>query len=63
MQPQVMQLPLYVKVIALIGAVLVVFILAAWELVNEWTATAARAILRAIKSIFAPKKPVLSKRV
>jgi hypothetical protein len=50
MENQVMQLPLYVKIVALVGAVLVVFILAAWELVNEWIGSAARAVVKPFRS-------------
>jgi purine-cytosine permease-like protein len=57
MESQVMQLPLYVKITALIGAALVIFVLAAWEVVNEWLASAARAIVRGVKSKPAHKKP------
>ena len=46
MEPQVLQLPLYVKVIALIGAALVVFVLAAWELVKKWIGPALNHIVR-----------------
>lgn len=63
MESNVMQLPIYAKVICLIGAVLVVFLLAAWELVNDWIAGAAKALRKAIKSFISPKKPVLPKRI
>jgi hypothetical protein len=63
MESQVMQLPLYVKVTALVGAVLVVFILAAWELVNEWIASAARAVVKFVRSKLTPRKPILPKPV
>jgi hypothetical protein len=63
MESNVMQLPIYVKVICLIGAVLIVFLLAAWELVNDWIASAAKALRRTSKSFFSPKKPFLPKRV
>jgi hypothetical protein len=63
MESQAMQLPIYVKILALIGAVLVIFILAAWEQVTKWIAGAAWAVVRSVKSRVAPKKPVLSKPV
>ena len=63
MESNVMQLPLYVKIIAVIGSVLVIFILAAWELVNEWIATAARAVVKFVRSRLTPKKPILPKPV
>jgi hypothetical protein len=53
-----MQLPLYVKIVALIGVALVVFLVAAWELVKEWIPSAARAVVEAFKSRFTRKKPV-----
>jgi len=59
MESQVMQLPLYVKIIALVGAVLVVFILAAWELVNELIAGVARAVAKFFRSKVIAKKPIL----
>lgn len=56
MESQAMQLPLYVKVIALIGAVMVVFVLAAWELVKDWIATAMKTVVGEVKPKFARKK-------
>jgi hypothetical protein len=63
MEPQAMQLPIYVKILALIGAVLVIFILAAWEQVTKGIASAARAVVRSVRSRLTPKKPVLPKPV
>jgi hypothetical protein len=58
-----MQLPFYVKIIGVAGAMLVIFVLAAWELVNEWIASAAKAFVRAFKPRVTPKKPILPKSV
>ncbi len=63
MEPQGMQLPLYVKILALIGTGIVVFLLAAWELVKELIARNARVYMKAFKPRFTRKKPVVPKRV
>lgn len=45
-----MQTPLYVKIVTVVGAVLIVFLIAAWELVNEWIMRGVKSISRTFRS-------------
>jgi hypothetical protein len=53
-----MQTPLYLKIITLVGGMLVVFLMAGWELVNKWITGVAKAIFRSSHS--GTKKPIRS---
>lgn len=61
MENQVMQIPLYVKILVLIGCALVIFILSAGELIKKWITL--NAVASALKSRSFRRKPTLSKRL
>ena len=50
MEPPVMQIPIYLKILAVIGTVTIIFLLAAWELVTEWIARCTGVFVKALKS-------------
>jgi hypothetical protein len=61
MENQVIQIPLYVKFLVLIGVALAIFILGAWEVIKKWITL--NAIVSALKSRNSIRKRTLSKRV
>jgi hypothetical protein len=63
MEPPVMQLPIYVKILALVGTAIVIFVLAAWEWVTEWLARSARVCVRLFKSRLTRRGPAGPKPV